>query len=115
MNLYAVGGRATPNTSGSNSEPRLIRAAHEFEGQMLKELLKPLTATDGLTGAGSGDDSEDSAGGILGEFASEALGKALSEHGGFGIADRILGQLAASGHHSGASGVTRGEDTLIPL
>jgi hypothetical protein len=71
---------------------------------MLKELLKPLTATDGLTGEGSDGDSGDGSGGILGEFASEALGKALSEHGGFGIADRILGQMGRSGHLAGSGG-----------
>jgi len=107
MNMYSVGGTVTRNTSGPISEPRLIRAAHEFEGQMLKELLKPLTATDGLTGAGLEEDSEDGASGILGEFASEALGQALSEHGGFGIADRILGQLSHSGRASETSGNRR--------
>ena len=30
--------------------PRLVRAAHEFEGQMMKELLKPMTSGDALTG-----------------------------------------------------------------
>jgi Rod binding domain-containing protein len=100
MNLYAAGGPVMANPRGANSEPRLIRAAHEFEGQMLKELLKPLTATDDLTGSDSKEDSEDGSGGVLGEFASEALGKALSEHGGFGIADRILGQLSRSGRAS---------------
>ncbi len=80
-------------TASANSQPRLIRAAHEFEGQMLKELLKPLTAGDGLTG-----DEADSSKGILGEYASEALGKALSEQGGFGIADRILHDLSRSGN-----------------
>jgi Rod binding domain-containing protein len=103
MNLHAVGGPVMPNTPGTNSEPRLIRAAHEFEGQMLKELLKPLTST-GLSGAGENGDSEDGSSGILGEFASEALGQALSEHGGFGIADRILGQLSRSGRASETPG-----------
>jgi hypothetical protein len=69
---------------------------------MLKELLKPLMASDGLTGDTSGDGS----GGILGEFGVEALGKALSEQGGFGIADRIVGQLSRSGHHRGTAPVT---------
>ena len=106
MNLHAVGGPAMPRHGVGDSEPRLIRAAHEFEGQMLKELLKPLTATDGLTGAGSDGDSGDGSGGVLSEFAAEALGKALSEQGGFGIADRILGQLSRSGNRPGAADVT---------
>ena len=78
------------------ASPRLVNAAHEFEAQMMKELMKPLTS-------GSDDeDRDDGAGmslgsgssGALGEFASEALARALSQQGGFGIADRIVEQLA---------------------
>ena len=95
MQMHGLGSAGTQEVAATrgNSEPRLIRAAHEFEGQMLKELLKPLTAGDGLTG-----DEADSSKGILGEYASEALGKALSEQGGFGIADRILHDLSRSGN-----------------
>ena len=76
---------------------------------MMKELLKPMTDGDALTGAmtattdsGSGAGS----GGALGEFASEALGKALSERGGFGIANRIVKELSRSGNHHGNGKVT---------
>lgn len=88
----------TPAAAESNQ--RLIHAAQEFEGQMLMELLKPLTASGSLTG----DPSD--GGGILGEFASEALGKALSEHGGFGIANRIVAQLSHSGNQPASAPVT---------
>ena len=81
-------------------QPRLAKAAHEFEGQMLKELLKPMASAGGsLTG-------DDDTGSLLGEFASEALGKALSEQGGFGIANRIVKQLDHSGNHPETAGVT---------
>jgi len=78
----------------SASNPKLVNAAHEFEAQLMKELMKPLTS-----GAAPGDDGDDEdtdtgSTGALGEFASEALARALSEQGGFGIADKILGQLA---------------------
>jgi Rod binding domain-containing protein len=102
MQMHAAGGAAGNYGAGANSEPRLIRAAHEFEGQMLKELLKPLTASDGLTGG----ESEEGSQGILGEYASEALGKALSEQGGFGIAGRILHDVSRTGNHSGTEAVT---------
>lgn len=72
--------------------PRLINAAHEFEAQMMKELLKPLTDSDGLTGE-DGDAGMGSAG-ALGEFASEALGRAISDQGGLGIASHIVQSLA---------------------
>jgi Rod binding domain-containing protein len=90
----------------SASQPKLLRAAHEFEGQMMKELLGPMTSGDTLTGAEDGDSdlssgSRNGSTGALGEFASEALGKALSERGGFGIANRIVSQLSRSGNHDG--------------
>lgn len=85
-----AGQTATPS-------PKLVRAAHEFEGMMLKELLKPMTAGNGLTG--DDEDGDDSgSGSALGEFAGEALGQGLSQQGGFGIANRIVAQLSHSGN-----------------
>lgn len=80
--------------SAAAKDPRLERSAHEFEATLMAELLKPLQQTDGLTGeegAGGGAGS----GGALGDFASESLARAISERGGFGIADEILRQLNA--------------------
>ncbi len=69
MQVHAAGGGAGYPGAGVNSEPRLIRAAHEFEGQMLKELLKPMTASDGLTGAESEEGSKRDSGRVcLGGF-----------------------------------------------
>jgi Rod binding domain-containing protein len=75
-------------------DPRLERSAHEFEASLMAELLKPLQQTDGLTGEDS-DGGGAGSGGALGDFASESLARAISERGGFGIADRILRQLNA--------------------
>jgi len=77
---------------------RLVKAAHEFEAAMMKELLSPLQADD------EGDDNGSSS--ALTSFAGEALGKAISEHGGFGIADRIVHQLFTASNHNGNSVVT---------
>ena len=55
---------------------RLVRAAHEFEGQMMKELLEADDegrCADGRRGWRP--DSGIGSGGALGEFASEALGR----------------------------------------
>jgi Rod binding domain-containing protein len=79
------------------AEPRLVRAAHEFEAQMMKELLRPMTASGSLTGEDGGDGGGT---GTLGEFASESLAGALSAGGGFGMAHRILGELSRCGHDS---------------
>ena len=84
--------------AGSSPQPRLVKAAHEFEAQMMNELLKPLTASDGLTG--DQDDAGAGSAGLLGAFASGALGRALSEHGGLGIADSIVHSLSHSRTHA---------------
>lgn len=66
-------------------QPRLVEAAHEFEAQLMKELLRPMTA---------GDDEESGSDGALQDFAGQALGQALSKRGGFGIATSILHRLS---------------------
>lgn len=81
--------------SAALRQRQLADAAHEFEAQMMKELLKPMAIGGGIE---SGEDA-----GELGftdglkEFASEALGRALSEHGGFGISAEILHRLSPVG------------------
>lgn len=85
--------------------PRLVRAAHEFEGQMMKELLRPFTDRDVLTGAEDASDSGSGQGEVLCEFASEALGQALSAHGGLGLADWMVKSLSGgSDQHRGPAG-----------
>ena len=87
-------------------EPRLVRAAHEFEAQMMKELMKPLHQSSSLTDGDDNAGADAGSSGALGEFASEALGRALSEGGGFGIAARIVKQLSPAGNHNGTVPVT---------
>ena len=91
-------------TASVAPQPRLVHAAHEFEAQMMQELLKPMTSGDGLDGEDS--DSASGSSGALGSFASESLGKALSEHGGFGIATGIVRQLSVSSNKQATSGAT---------
>jgi Rod binding domain-containing protein len=102
---YAVAGQG--GKSDTTPSPRLVRAAHEFEGQMMKELLKPMTNGDALTGTEEDSDSGAGSGGALGEFASEALGQSLSERGGFGIADRIIKELSHTGNRHESGKVTQ--------
>ena len=77
-------------TSGAGVDPRLKPAAHQFEACMMKEFLEPLQK-DGLFGE-EGEGSEVS-GNALMSFGSEALARAISERGGFGIATKIIGEL----------------------
>jgi Rod binding domain-containing protein len=67
-------------------EPRLEQAAHEFEAQMMKELIRPMARFD--------EDEETGSGGALTDFGGEMLGQALSQAGGFGIASRIVASLS---------------------
>lgn len=100
-------GTASLSSMGINSStnPKMVAAAHDFEAMMMKELLKPMSAEltdeDQDEGAGLGS------GAALGEFASEALGRALSQQGGFGIANKIIGSLTPSGTQSVTSTVTK--------
>ena len=89
--------QSAPTSSISVPSPRLVSAAHEFEAAMMKELIAPLQPGHDLLG---GENEEGSAS-ALGSFAGEALGKAISEHGGLGIAKSILHQLDRESNHSG--------------
>jgi Rod binding domain-containing protein len=108
MQAGAISAQTNAHQSAAAPSPRLVRAAHEFEGQMMKELLKPMTEGDQLTGAGDDSDSDSGmgSGGALNEFASESLGQALSQRGGFGVANRIVQELSHSGNQRPNGDVT---------
>jgi Rod binding domain-containing protein len=72
----------------------------------MKELLKPMTGKDGLTGEDEDTAGDAGSNGALGDFASQALGQALSQQGGFGIAKSILQNLSHSGNKAGSGKVT---------
>jgi peptidoglycan hydrolase FlgJ len=94
MQIAAIGaGKMAGQSSGAAPQPRLVRAAQEFEAMMMKELLKPMTGGDDS----ACDDDADAGGGVLGEFASEVLGQGLSAGGGFGIANEIVHSFSHSG------------------
>jgi Rod binding domain-containing protein len=95
-----------PELAPGVPQPRLVRAAHEFEAQMMKELLKPMTGDDPLTGESPDDGADTGSNSALQQFASEALGQALSRQGGFGMANQIVADLSHSGTHHGSGKVT---------
>jgi Rod binding domain-containing protein len=112
-----IAAHAAQAAASSAPNPKLVKAAHEFEAQMMKELLQPMTGANSDLDALSGDadESGDSglalgsgsgSGGALADFASQALGEALSERGGFGIADKIIHQLTPAAGASVTSQVT---------
>lgn len=91
----------------SAPDPRLKPAAHEFEACLMKEFLAPLQH-DALFADGKDGDSEEGegSGSALMNFGSEALAKAISERGGFGIAAKIIGQFEAS-NRAGRTGTAK--------
>jgi Rod binding domain-containing protein len=91
-------------------QPRLAHAAHEFEAQLMKELIRPMTT-------GSDDeDTEAGSGSALADFAGEALGQSLSRQGGLGLARSIIHELSrtetgaqsGSGSGRGSAGDSKG-------
>lgn len=87
----------TAQAAASAVSPKLKAAAHQFEASLMQELLKPLQqdplfapdSSDSAGGFDSGSDGQGSSGALM-SFGSEALAQAISEHGGFGIATKIL-------------------------
>jgi Rod binding domain-containing protein len=89
----------TSGVASAAPDPRLKPAAHEFEACLMKEFLEPLQhdalfadEKDGDSGADTGEGSENA----LMSFGSEALAKAISERGGFGIASKIIGHFESA-------------------
>jgi Rod binding domain-containing protein len=102
MQAMAIGAEKMAEQAGTAApQPRLVKAAHEFEAMMMQELLKPMTSRDG-----AGGDEDSGSAGALGEFASEALGRAMSTAGGFGIASEIIRSLSHSGNQHASGKVT---------
>ncbi len=104
--MQANAAAAARATTAVVPQPRLVHAAHEFEAQMMKELLKPMIGKDALTGEDEDSGGDAGSNGALGEFASEALGQALSQRGGFGIANSIVRDLSHSGNRYETGKVT---------
>lgn len=107
---------ATGTLTGSDGarvpDQRLVRAAREFEAQMMKELLAPMHQQSALF-----EDADSEETGILGDFASESLAGALSVRGGLGMADRIVQELSRSGPlptTTSATEITRGNPEMSP-
>ena len=96
----AIGGIAAGGTAGGGAggmDPRLKPAAHEFEACLMKEFIAPLQKDPLFDGDQGGDDAEGSNNALM-SFGSEALARAISERGGFGIANRILEHFGNGNH-----------------
>jgi peptidoglycan hydrolase FlgJ len=77
-------------------QAKLVDSAQEFEATMLQELLKPMQ--HGQSSWGDEDKSEDAASDTMSSFGTEAIAKAISKGGGFGIARRVVEQVTQEHH-----------------
>ncbi|MGF7182878.1 hypothetical protein [Tunturiibacter psychrotolerans] len=78
-------------TAEAQRQAKLVDAAQQFEATMLQELLKPMQ--HGQSSWGDEEKSEDSASDTISGFGTEAIAKAISKSGGFGIARRVVEQV----------------------
>lgn len=70
---------------------KLADAAQQFEASMLQELLKPMQSSENSWG---GDDAgSDNSFDTIRSFGTEAVAKAISQGGGFGIAKQVVSQV----------------------
>ena len=94
---------AGAGAQSSKLDSRLKPAAHEFEACMMKEFLAPLQH-DALFDDGKDSDGGEGSSSALMSFGSEALARAISERGGFGIASKIIGNFEkGNGTQAGGS------------
>ncbi|HZY61050.1 MAG TPA: hypothetical protein VFE38_00895 [Edaphobacter sp.] len=96
MNISALSSPTAADAS-DQSNPKLQPAAHEFEASLMKEFLKPLQH-DSLFADDASKDEDNTSGSAdtLMSYGAEAMAKAISECGGFGIATKILDHFHAS-------------------
>jgi peptidoglycan hydrolase FlgJ len=98
--------RSAQNDVNSGGDERrtakLASGAHEFEAMMLQQMLKGLKFGQA---PGDGADGEEASGanGTLQSYGTEALAKAISGQGGFGIARKIIQQVTAEDAAKGNS------------
>ncbi|HEY1807363.1 MAG TPA: hypothetical protein VGG42_02320 [Acidobacteriaceae bacterium] len=97
-------------------DSRLKSAAHEFEASLMQEFLKPLqhdalfsSDSEGLaeSGVAIGGDEDGGSEGALMSFGTQAMAKAISERGGFGIATKILDHFRTSSASEVRGGATK--------
>jgi flagellar protein FlgJ len=72
-------------------QAKLVDAAQQFEAAMLQELLKPMQ--HGQSSWGGEEKSDDTASDTISSFGTEAIAKAISKGGGFGIAKQIVSKV----------------------
>ncbi len=89
VNSDIAGNTSTPLDGAKQA--KLVDAAQQFEATMLQELLKPLQ--HGQSSWGDDEKSDDSSTDSISSFGTEAIAKAISKGGGFGIAKQVVSKV----------------------
>jgi len=91
MSLHAVttaAGTRLTQASEPNDPKKIHDAASQFESLMIEEMLKTVRASTG-DDALSGEDEDDSSGGLAMDMAQGFFAQAIAAKGGLGLADTI--------------------------
>jgi flagellar protein FlgJ len=86
-------------------QAKLVDAAQQFEAAMLQELLKPMQ--HGQDSWGGEVKSDDSASDTISSFGTEAVAKAISKGGGFGIAKQIVSKVTLEHQRNSEKNLTQ--------
>lgn len=83
-------------------DPRLKPAAQEFEASLMQELLKPMEKDPLFSGSSDGGGSMfgGAGGNTWSNLGTQSLAKAMAQAGGFGIASKIMSQVAAEANQA---------------
>lgn len=98
----------TPPTAAQLTDPRIARiwkAAQDFEGMTIGELLKPMFDTvDSSAGPFGGGPAEQTWRPML----VAEIGKEMERHGGLGLAVPVFNQMLRAQEHGSAAATARG-------
>ena len=91
---------SSQSTSGleAGKQAKLVDAAQQFEATMLQEMLKPLQ--HGQSSWGDQENSGDAASDTISSFGTEAVAKAISKGGRFGIARQIISKVSTENNRN---------------
>jgi flagellar protein FlgJ len=79
----------------TQKQAKLVDGAHQFEAMLLNEMLKPLKFGEAESSDLSADETQGGASDTIRGYATEAIGKAIANKGGFGLAKQIISQVTA--------------------
>jgi Rod binding domain-containing protein len=91
MNITSEMTTLADPTNQMQKRSKLVDAAQQFEASMLQELLKPMQSSQNSWGGD--EDSADSSLDTIRSFGTEAVAKAISQAGGFGIAKQVVAEI----------------------